>query len=214
MIRCGGSALPPSCQRCSAVDPFVWSPGSGQWCRESHLLCYQIRPSFYSLPVRSGLPSVNCLAVRSVAVEAWKCLEPMGNASPDPLTSIFGLNHQGWRTRTLKASNQSPCVHGHKFNDSGLELARQVKGCFLNWSREEGGNINSWGMPILNKAILARMWPIYSILIFTPTFYFIDRIILGPSWHDWYVDFLLPRVLYCFRWINDKCTDTFKIYSK
>ena len=38
----------------------------------------------------SGLPSVNCLAIKSIAVEAWKSLGPHGNAITHPLTSIFG----------------------------------------------------------------------------------------------------------------------------
>ena len=57
-----------------------------------------------SLLRQSGLPSVNRLAVRSVAVEAWKCLGALGNTSFDPLSSIFGhprdFDHQGQRTRT------------------------------------------------------------------------------------------------------------------
>ena len=39
---------------------------------------------------RSGLPSVNHLAIRSVAVEAWKSLGPWANVNDNLLASIFG----------------------------------------------------------------------------------------------------------------------------
>ena len=38
----------------------------------------------------SGLLSVDRLAVRSVAIEAWKSLSPHGRPNVDPLSSIFG----------------------------------------------------------------------------------------------------------------------------
>ena len=37
-----------------------------------------------------GLPSVNRLAVKSVAIEVWKSLGPSGRANVSPLTSLFG----------------------------------------------------------------------------------------------------------------------------
>ena len=46
--------------------------------------------SIASLLERSGLPSVNRLAVKSVAIEAWKSLGPQCKADVNPLTSLFG----------------------------------------------------------------------------------------------------------------------------
>ena len=40
---------------------------------------------------QSGLPSVNCLAIRSTAIGAWKALRPLCGADLNPVTSLFGL---------------------------------------------------------------------------------------------------------------------------
>ena len=44
-----------------------------------------------SLLEQTGLPSVNRLAVKSVAMETWKSLRPLGRPDVSPLASLFGL---------------------------------------------------------------------------------------------------------------------------
>ena len=68
-----------------------------------------VHHSVDSLLVRSGLALVNHLAVRSAAVKAWKCLGPIGSASSDPLTPIFG--HIRLENKDFKSQQpNSPCV--------------------------------------------------------------------------------------------------------
>ena len=58
---------------------------------------------------RSGLPSVNRLAIRSIAVEAWKSLGPWANVNDNPLASIFiPLLHLA-RIRLVCLANSKVC---------------------------------------------------------------------------------------------------------
>ena len=67
------------------------------------------RCSIASLLARSGLPSVNRLSVRSVAMEAWKSLGPQGDPDRDPLTSIFG-QPTATNTRAVELGIRKPAT--------------------------------------------------------------------------------------------------------
>ena len=60
----------------------------------ARIICSSSRTDYLpvaSLLEGSDLPSVNRLAVKSVAVEAWKSLGPPNGADPIPVASLFGL---------------------------------------------------------------------------------------------------------------------------
>ena len=84
-----------------------------------------VRLSVASILERSGLPSVNQLAIRSVAVEAWKSLGPQSNTCHNPLTSIFGppvgSNTRAGERGYQKTGNKIPYPLLHQLGNSYLE---------------------------------------------------------------------------------------------
>ena len=86
----------------------------------------------------TGIPLVNHLADRVVAIEAWKSLGLLNKAVINLLSSLFGppshLEHQGGQYGCQTASNKVPIQHFYQHGNDSMEREPNSKVCPDNLS--------------------------------------------------------------------------------